>query len=131
MIKSPSNLSLSSSDSYQSLTDLTIECCICLEEVEHKDSYMPDCLHSWCKTCNDKLNKESIKKCPICKNNFISILKKGRWKFNRNAVGGYWEWEKGSEDSKKKIIKKKIQQFFMNTVAPIPSNGIGLSGISI
>ena len=56
MLKSPSNLSLSSSDSYQSLTDLTIECCICLEEVENKDSYMPDCLHSWCKQCNDKLN---------------------------------------------------------------------------
>ena len=31
--KSSMNLSLSSSESYQSLSDLTIKCCICLEEV--------------------------------------------------------------------------------------------------
>ena len=129
MIKSPSNLSLSSSDSYQSLTDLTIECCICLEEVENKDSYMPDCLHSWCKQCNDKLNKESIKNCPICKNDFVSILRKGRWKFNRNIHGGSWEWEAGSEDSKRKRIKKKIQQFLMNTISPI--QGSSFNGITI
>ena len=32
-------LSLSSCDSYQSLTDLTIKCCICLEEVNNENSY--------------------------------------------------------------------------------------------
>ena len=88
MIKSSSELSLSSSDSYQSLSDLTIECCICLEEVENQNSYMPDCFHSWCKECNENLNNNHINNCPICKKPFNSVLTKGRWKFTNDYLGG-------------------------------------------
>ena len=38
--KSDSELSLSSLDSYQSISDSEIECCICNEIVNNNDSYM-------------------------------------------------------------------------------------------
>ena len=134
MKKSSSSLSLSSSDSYQSLSELTVECCICLDEVKNEDSFMPDCLHSWCKKCNEELNKKKIEKCPLCKNNFQSILIKGRWKFISNSFGGYWMWEKGQEDSKKKIRIKKVQSVFYNLGTSFGSFQTGTSvvgGISI
>ena len=109
-------LSLSSSDSYQSLTDLTVKCCICLEEVNNENSYMPTCKHSWCKDCNENLNKNNINSCPICKTKFKSILTKGRWKLVKNNIGWEWKYEKGDNDSKKKYRIRKIQQFFANVV---------------
>ena len=112
--KSPSDLSLSSSDSYQSLTDLTIKCCICLEEVNNENSYMPICKHSWCKDCNENLNKNNINSCPICKTKFKSILTKGRWVLVKNHIGWEWKYEKGGNDSKKKYRIRKIQEFFAN-----------------
>ena len=126
-----SELSLSSNDSYQSLSDLTIECCICLEEYENKNSFMPDCLHSWCKDCNDKLNKEHINQCPICKQPFKSILRKGRWVFQRNGIIGQWKWEKGFEDSSRKLRKKKIQSIFINFWAYLPNGEYSIGGISV
>tara|TARA_A100001011_G_C14285711_1_gene833595 strand:+ start:312 stop:716 length:405 start_codon:yes stop_codon:yes gene_type:complete len=134
MKKSSSSLSLSSSDSYQSLSELTVECCICLDEVKNEDSFMPDCLHSWCKNCNEELNKKKIETCPLCKNGFKSVLRNGRWKFISNPVGGYWLWEKGFEDSKKKIKIKKVQSIFYNigsSFSNLQSGPISLGGISI
>ena len=131
MIKSPSrrvksksstDLSLSSSESYQSLSDLTIKCCICLEEVNNENSYMPECKHSWCKDCNKNLNKNNIDKCPICKSKFNSKLTFGKWKFIPNHFGGKWEWQKGEEDSKKKYKIKKFQEFILNILTPISYN---------
>ena len=119
MIKSPSDLSLSSSESYQSLTNLTIKCCICLEEVNNENSYMSECKHSWCKECNENLNKYYINKCPICKSKFNSILKYGRWKYTPSHFGGTWKWEIGENDTKYKRKMKKIQQFFYNLITPI------------
>lgn len=109
-------LSLSSSDSYQSLTDLTVKCCICLEEVNNENSYMPTCKHSWCKDCNENLNKNNINSCPICKKKFTNILTKGRWILVRNHIGWEWKYEKGEEDSNKKYRIRKIQQFIANVV---------------
>ena len=129
--KSSSELSLSSLDSYQSISDSEIECCICNEIVNNDDSYMPDCKHSWCKECNHSLNKNFINNCPICKNKFKSKLKNGRWKLKSNYYGmNYWEWEKGEEDSKKLLRIRKIQTIFKNFYAPINYN-FSLSGISI
>ena len=92
---------------------------------------MPDCKHSWCKECNDSLNKNFINSCPICKNKFKSKLKKGRWKIKNNNYGiDYWEWEKGEEDSKKLLRIRKIQTIFKNFVTPINYN-FSLSGITI
>ena len=114
MKKNTSKLLLSSSNSYQSLTDLTIKCCICLEEVDNNNSYMPICKHSWCKDCNENLNKNNINSCPICKTEFESILSKGRWKLIKNHIGWEWKYEKGDNDSNKKLKYKKIQQVFAN-----------------
>ena len=50
-----SELTLSSNSSFQSNSELTIECCICGETVNNDNSYMPNCKHSWCKDCNKKL----------------------------------------------------------------------------
>lgn len=129
-----SSLSLSSNDSYQSLSELTVECCICLDEVKNEDSFMPDCLHSWCKKCNEQLNIENIEKCPLCKNNFKSVLRKGKWKFISNSIGGYWLWEQGQEDSKKKLRIKKVQSIFYNLGSSFGhfSNGTSmLGGLSV
>lgn len=122
MKKNTSKLSLSSSDSYQSLTDLTVKCCICLEEVNNENSYMPTCKHSWCKDCNENLNKNNINSCPICKTEFKSILTKGRWKLVKNNIGWEWKYEKGHNDSKKKLKYKKIQQFFSNIALLVSYN---------
>lgn len=127
--KSSSKLSLSSSDSYQSLSDLTIECCICLEEIENQNSYMPDCLHSWCKECNENLNNNHINNCPICKKPFNSILTNGRWKFTHNYLGGKWKWEKGADDTKNQIRYRKIQQFFLNIGAGV--SNLNLGGLTV
>lgn len=133
MEKKISLLTLSSKDSYQSSSELTIECCICLEKVKNEDSFMPNCLHSWCKECNDKLNKKKLDKCPLCKNRFKSILRKGRWKFISNKIGGYWVWEKGNEDSKRKLRIKKIKSIFCNLVLSFSyiQNGSTIGGLSV
>ena len=125
--KSSSDLSLSSSDSYQSLSDLTVECCICLEEILNEDSYMPNCKHSWCKECNDQLNTNNINNCPVCKSPFNSILRNGRWKYTHNLLGGKWKWEAGSEDSKTTIRKKKVQQFMLNLGLSLSIGGLNIN----
>ena len=114
MKKSISLLSISTKDSYQTEISNIIKCCICLEEVNNEDSFMPECKHSWCKECNDNLNKHYINSCPICKIKFKSILRKGRWNFIPNQLGGEWKWEEGYEDAKKYKKIRKIQQFFYN-----------------
>ena len=120
--KTTSKLSFSTNDSYQSITDTTIKCCICMEEVNNENSYMPTCKHSWCKDCNENLNKNNINSCPICKIEFKSILLNGRWKLVKNNVGWEWKYEKGQNDSKKKLKYKKIQQFFSNIALLVSYN---------
>ena len=85
-----------------------------MEEVNNENSYMPICKHSWCKDCNENLNKNNINSCPICKTKFKSILTKGRWVLVQNHIGWEWKYEKGENDSKKKCKIRKIQQFFAN-----------------
>lgn len=36
----------SDNTSFQSISDDKINCCICLDDVSNKDSYMTDCKHS-------------------------------------------------------------------------------------
>ena len=120
--KTTSKISLSTNDSYQSITESTIKCCICMEEVNNENSYMPTCKHSWCKDCNENLNKNNINSCPICKIEFKSILLKGRWKLVKNNIGWEWKYEKGQNDSKKKLKYKKIQQFFSNIALLVSYN---------
>jgi hypothetical protein len=115
-------LSLSSIESYQSVDNESIKCCICSDIFLNKNSYMPECKHSWCIDCNEKLNIHKINNCPICTIKFKSILTKGRWRLKKNKIGVYyWKWEKGYTDSKFKLYKKKILQilsniFYMNSI---------------
>ena len=110
-----SELTLSSNSSFQSNSESTIECCICGETVNNENSFMPNCKHSWCKDCNKKLNNNNINNCPICKLEFKSKLRKGKWKLHKNDSGFYfWEWEIGEEDSKRKIRIKKLKKIFYN-----------------
>ncbi len=132
MNKLESLLSVSSNDSYQSINDKNIECCICNEIILNEQSYMPDCKHSWCIDCNEKLNTNKINNCPICKNKFKSILTKGRWKFKKNKIGMYyWKWEKGKNDSKIKLYKKKTIQIISNIFSISSHNDFIISGISV
>ena len=120
-------LDLSSSDSYQSLSDLTIECCVCLEEILNEDSCMPACKHSWCKECDNKMKMTNIRKCPVCRENFQRILKKGKWRFENNIYGGKWTYEKGTEDSKRKLFIRKVQSVFSNLfLTPYVPSDIGI-----
>ena len=70
------NLVISSSDSFQYISNNKIECCVCLENKDNDLCYMPPCKHSWCQNCNEELNKFNINKCPICKIIFYPKLKK-------------------------------------------------------
>lgn len=126
-----SKLTISTSDSFQSSSDTKINCCICLEDIKNEKSYMPDCKHSWCFECNELLNKNSIEECPICKNKFKSILKKGRWKLIGTRPFHSWEWEKGSEDSKRKLFIKKIQKHILNYTTLFTIGGGRINGISV
>lgn len=127
-----STLQKASAESFQAKPNHKIECCICLEEYSYQDSLMPDCKHSWCSECNEKLNQNRISSCPICKRKFKSLLKKGRWIFKMNGLQGKWIWEKGSEDSPRKLRYKKYQSILIN----IPyffcvSSGRPVGGINI
>lgn len=104
------NLLKKSINSYQSISDIKIECCICLNEENNDKCYISDCKHSWCLDCNEKLFKYKISNCPICNQEFEPILKKGKWIRKNNKI----IWIKGVNDSKKKIILKKIQQKILN-----------------
>ena len=65
-MKKKSLLSLSSNDSYQSLSELTIECCICLEN-NCGVIFLP-CHHMCCcYQCSRELHS-----CPICRQNISS-----------------------------------------------------------
>ena len=127
-----SKLNLSSNESYQSIDNNSIKCCICSDIFLNEESYMPDCKHSWCIDCNEKLNTNKIDNCPICKNKFKSILTKGRWKFKKNKIGMYyWKWEKGKNDSKIKLYKKKTIQIISNIFSISSHNDFIISGISV
>ena len=126
-----SDLILSSSESFQSISNTHIECCICLDEKNNKECFMPDCKHSWCKSCNEKMNFNNINKCPICKKEFNSILSKGRWVFKRQFLGGYWIWEKGENDSKNKLRLRKIQQFISNIFIGFSFVGTNSIGVNV
>ena len=126
-----SKLTISTIDSFQSSSETTINCCICLEEIKNEESYMPNCKHSWCFECNEMLNKNSIEECPICKNKFKSILKKGRWKLVEKKTFYNWKWEEGSEDSKKKLFTKKIQEKILNYLTLFTVGDGRISGISV
>ena len=71
---------------------------------------MPPCKHSWCKDCNEDLNKFNINKCPICKTSFIPKLKKGKWIWKNNRL----VWLEGSNDSIRKLKRKKLQSKIYN-----------------
>ena len=104
----------SDNTSFQSVSDDKINCCICLDDVSNKDSYMTDCKHSWCMECNKNLNKNKINNCPICKKVFKNKLDKGMWVLHKNGAFFNWEWIKGDKDSKTKYRIKKIQQHLSN-----------------
>lgn len=132
MDKLDSLLSLSSSDSYQSINDKNIECCICNEIILNENSYMPNCKHSWCFECNEKLNVNKINNCPICKKKFRSILTNGRWKLKKNRIGGYyWKWEKGKNDSKMKFYRKKTIQILSNVLFVSSSINVPIGNLSV
>ena len=129
-----SDLNISSNKSYQSINDFNIKCCICNEEVKNEESYMPNCNHSWCKVCNEKINKNCIDNCPICKNKFKNKLFKGRWILRKkNNTILQWKWEKGINDSKRKYRIKKIQEFISNIALCLSVDGsnTSISGLSI
>lgn len=125
-----SKLTISTSESFQSISNSKVNCCICLEDIINEESYMPDCNHSWCFKCNEMLNKNSIEECPICKNKFKSILKKGRWKTYVNYPFITYEWEAGREDSKTKLFIKKIQKIIINFFGTLSFNR-SLGGLSV
>lgn len=121
------SLELSSSDSYQSLSELTIECCVCLDEICNEDSFMSPCKHSWCKECDKKMEINNIRKCPVCRKDFERILRKGKWRFESNIYGGKWIYEKGVEDSRRKLFIKKLQSFVSNIfLTPYVPDNIGI-----
>ena len=93
-------LLISTSNSYQSISDLTIECPICLEEIDNKLSFMTECNHSWCQNCNTKLNKNNIINCPICKKEFIPFIKNGKWE----TIDGTLTWKRGILDKTHKRL---------------------------
>lgn len=72
MKKVLSYLSISSSDSYQSLNDLdkpnAINCPICLMET-NKNKILK-CKHGLCKLCYKELKKQKDYKCPICRKKY-------------------------------------------------------------
>lgn len=85
MNKILSNLSISSmssSDSYQSLTDLegnnteTIECPICLETSDDTKKNKKEknkvfkCKHAICRECFNTLKKSKPYKCPVCRKEY-------------------------------------------------------------
>ena len=115
----------SDNTSFQSVSDDKINCCICLDDVSNKESYMTDCKHSWCIECNKNLNKNKINNCPICKKVFKNKLDKGMWVLCKNGVFYEWKYLKGSKDSNKKIkikyIQQKLYNFFLMPIIVSPS----------
>lgn len=106
------SLTISSSDSYQSLSDLTIMCPLCIEEKNKQNSFMTECKHSWCFECNEQLNKNNINNCPLCKKKFNPFLTEGKWVTeNRKLI-----WKRGILDSEKKVKWKNRQAYFYNLV---------------
>ena len=107
-------LKKSNKNSFQSENDNHIKCCICSEIVCNDLSFMTICNHSWCDKCNDNLNKHKISNCPICKKEFKNVLKNGQWKLEKINGIYLWKWEKGINDSVKKLRFKKFQEFASN-----------------
>tara|TARA_B100001093_G_C26524577_1_gene883245 strand:+ start:464 stop:841 length:378 start_codon:yes stop_codon:yes gene_type:complete len=123
-------LTKSDSTSFQSISENKIECCICLEEINNENSFMTNCKHSWCIECNEKLNKENISDCPICKRKFDNYLLNGKWIFYKNSTNIYqWKWEKGINDSKKLKKIRKVQTFLYNLIYLYPSNGYSIHSV--
>lgn len=120
-------LTMSTSDSYQSLSGLTVECCICLEEKENDQCVMPECRHSWCRECEASLVKNRIKRCPMCKTVVKRVLRKGRWHLDTTVYGGRWVYEEGVEDSRRKRFIRKVQGVLSNLfLIPYPVGSIGV-----
>ena len=128
-----SELSQSTLNSFQSVSNEQIECCICNDIVNNEDSYMPNCKHSWCKICNEQINKNNIKNSPLCKIEFKRRLRNGKWKYSKNIYGfNNWQWEGGYEDSNRKLKLKKIQSFFLNFFPSFNSQiNYSVTGVSV
>ena len=122
------DLLISTSNSYQSISELTIECPICLEEIDNKLSFMTGCNHSWCQDCNTKLNKSNIINCPICKKEFIPFIKNGKWE----TIDGILTWKRGILDSQRLVNWKNRQAYFYNLFGNLNlTPGVNISGISV
>lgn len=125
-----SALTVSTSNSYQSLSSLTIMCPVCLEEKENKDSFMANCNHSWCNSCNENLNKNNIDKCPMCKKVFIPFIKNGKWEI----IDGNLRWKRGISDSQSLVKWRNRQAYFYNLFGNFELHiepGGSLGGISV
>ena len=109
-----SKLTRSNTESFQKISNNSIKCCICSDTVLFKDSFMTNCKHSWCNECNNNLNKHNISNCPVCKNKFKNFLLNGKWELNKVNGIYMWKWNKGINDSKKKLKIRKVQQVLSN-----------------
>ena len=113
-----SALTASCSNSYQSSSPNTIECPICLEDTANNLSLMAKCRHSWCYSCNEKLNNNNIAKCPICKLEFEPFIKNGKWIYrNKRFV-----WKRGILDTEKKVRWKRREAFLYNLFEGVEPN---------
>ena len=61
---------------YQETKNNKINCPICLEDIEKKDSIIASCNHGWCSKCNYLIENN---KCPLCRSKIIGKTIHGHW----------------------------------------------------
>ncbi len=91
--------------SYQSIKNEKdkIECPICLEIKDLKQSITSDCKHSWCKDCN-KLIENNM--CPICRNKQLGFTVFGHWEEIENKEFKWVTLEQRMLKEKKEAERK-------------------------
>ena len=50
----------------------SVQCSICLDDINNKDLCQLNCNHSFCKNCTDDYLKRNNKTCPYCRSDIIS-----------------------------------------------------------